>query len=43
MIELTPSKHPIKIKGIGYWNYKIEYDGNIKGVFKIFSKVISSN
>lgn len=43
MIELTPSNQPIRIKGIARHNYKIKYDGNIKGVFKIFSKVISAN
>jgi hypothetical protein len=43
MIELTPSNQPIRIKGIALNNYRIEYDGNIKGIFKIFSKVISAN
>lgn len=43
MIELISTNNPIKIQGIGYWNYRIEYDGNTKGVFKIFSKIIYAN
>lgn len=43
MIQLAPSNQPIRIKGIAEHNYRIEYDGNIQGIFKIYSKIIFAN